>query len=117
MRARSSLCALVGCLAFAGCAGDDDSPDATGGGGTAGPPAVEIAEFLYEPDTITVDVGTEITWTNADGAPHTATADDGSFDTGTLKRSDEAAVSFDEPGTYTYYCRFHAFMNGTVEVD
>ena len=65
---------------------------------------------------ITIDAGAELTWTSSDDAPHTATADDGSFDTGTLKRGDEAHVSFDEPGTYTYYCRFHAFMNGTVAV-
>jgi len=26
-------------------------------------------------------------------------------------------VTFDEPGTYPYYCRFHAFMKGTVEVE
>ena len=117
MRARSSLCALAGCLALAGCSGDDDSPDQAGAGGTADPAFVAIAEFAYEPETITVEPGTELTWTSSDRAPHTATADDGSFDTGTLKRGDEAAVRLEEPGTYTYYCRFHAFMNGTVEVE
>ena len=89
-------------------------PGDTGGGETAD--RVEIAEFLYEPEAVTVDAGTEITWTNADAAPHTATADDSSFDTGTLEKGDSESQTFDEPGTYTYYCRFHAFMNGTVEV-
>ena len=68
-------------------------------------------------ETITVDAGTKVTWTNGDEAAHTATADDGSFDTGTLDLDDPKAVSFDEPGTYSYYCRFHPFMKATVEVN
>lgn len=114
MRAGISLCALAAGLALAGCSGGGDSTDGDGSGSTA---TVEIVEFAYAPETVAVDAGTEINWANSDGAPHTATADDGSFDTGTLKRDDEAAVSLDEPGTYTYYCRFHAFMNGTIEVE
>lgn len=112
----------------AGC-GDDEEPAGTGSssadseaapsgdtGGDESADQVEIAEFLYEPEAVTVDAGTELTWTNADAAPHTATADDSSFDTGTLEKGDSESQTFDKPGTYTYYCRFHAFMNGTVAV-
>ena len=60
--------------------------------------------------------GTEVTWTNSDDATHTATADDGSFDTGDLDKGDSKTVTFDEPGSFTYYCRFHPFMKATVEV-
>ena len=48
--------------------------------------------------------------------PHTATADDSSFDTGDLDKGDSKSVTFDKPGTFTYYCRFHPFMKATVEV-
>ena len=42
-------------------------------------------DFAYAPEDLTVPAGTEVTFTNSDDAPHTATADDGSFDTDTLK--------------------------------
>jgi plastocyanin len=77
---------------------------------------VDIADFKYMPETIEVSAGSTVTWTNSDTAPHTATADDSSFDTGDLDKGDSADVTFDEPGEFTYYCRFHAFMKATVEV-
>jgi len=128
--ARSPLVVLLALAAVAavagggaaGCGGDDDDPAtpaaamAQGGGGGASTDLVAIADFAFDPETVTVDAGTKLTWTNDDEAPHTATADDGSFDTGTLKLDDTGAVALDQPGTYTYYCRFHPFMKGTVEV-
>ena len=127
MTARSPLVVLLALAAVAGgvaagCGGDDDDPAtpaaamAQGGGGGASTDLVAIADFAFDPETVTVDAGTKLTWTNDDEAPHTATADDGSFDTGTLKLDDTGAVAIDQPGTYTYYCRFHPFMKGTVEV-
>ena len=127
MTARSPLVVLVAVAAVAGgvaagCGGDDDDPAtpaaamAPGAAGGASTDRVAIADFAFDPETVTVDAGTKLTWTNDDEAPHTATADDGSFDTGTLKLDDTGAVAIDQPGTYTYYCRFHPFMKGTVEV-
>ena len=127
MTARSPLVVLLALAAVAGgvaagCGGDDDDPAtpaaamAQGGGGGESTDLVAIADFAFDPETVTVDAGTKLTWTNDDEAPHTATADDGSFDTGTLKLDDTGAVALDQPGTYTYYCRFHPFMKGTVEV-
>ena len=130
MTARSPLVVLLALAAVAavaggvaaGCGGDDDDPAtpaaamAQGGGGGASTDLVAIADFAFDPETVTVDAGTKLAWTNDDEAPHTATADDGSFDTGTLKLDDTGAVALDQPGTYTYYCRFHPFMKGTVEV-
>jgi plastocyanin len=131
MTARSPLALLLACavltggLIAAGCGDDDDdaAPTAAAAAGTDddGAPAraadeIEIADFMYGPDPVTVDAGTKLTWTNADEAPHTATADDGSFDTGTLKLDDSGGATLDQPGTYAYYCRFHPFMKGTIEV-
>jgi plastocyanin len=64
-----------------------------------------------------VPAGTTITFTNQDSAAHTATADDSSFDTEELGKGESAKATFDDPGTYTYYCRFHVFMNGSVVVE
>jgi plastocyanin len=127
-----ALVALAGGLA-AGCGGDDDSgtpataeattsdqntASAAADDGAGGPSTdrVAIADFAFDPEAVAVDAGTKLTWTNDDEAPHTATADDGSFDTGTLTLDDTGVVALDQPGTYTYYCRFHPFMKGTVEV-
>jgi plastocyanin len=96
----------------------------TPGGGTpmAGTPAsasgsaVEIKGFAFNPATITVPAGTTVTWTNQDAAPHTATADDKSFDTGRIEQGKSGSVTFDKPGTYTYTCTFHPNMKGTVVV-
>jgi plastocyanin len=38
------------------------------------------------------------------------------FDTKRLETSEDGTTEFDEPGSYPYFCRFHPFMTGTVEV-
>ncbi len=78
--------------------------------------SVTIADFKYDPPAIQVDAGTEVAITNSDAAPHTLTAVDESFDSGTIDGDAEGSVTVEEPGTYEYFCRFHVFMKGTVEV-
>ncbi|HET7418684.1 MAG TPA: cupredoxin domain-containing protein [Solirubrobacterales bacterium] len=77
---------------------------------------VQIVEFSYEPDPVVVQVGGKVSWQNEDTAPHTATADDGSFDTGTIEKGKLGSATFKEPGTFTYFCAIHPTMHGTVEV-
>jgi plastocyanin len=77
---------------------------------------VEIADYKYAPAVIQVDAGTKVTFTNSDDTKHTATADDSSFDTGDLDQGDSKTITFDQPGEFTYYCRYHPFMKATVEV-
>jgi plastocyanin len=77
---------------------------------------VQIVEFSYEPDPVVVQVGGKVTWQNEDSAPHTATADDGSFDTGTIEEGKLGSATFKEAGTFTYHCEIHPTMHGTVEV-
>lgn len=77
---------------------------------------VEIVNFKYGPDPVVVQVGGKVTWRNEDTAPHTATADDGSFETGVMEKGKQKSETFKEPGTFTYYCKIHPFMKGTVEV-
>ncbi len=77
---------------------------------------VDIVEFTYQPDPVVVQVGGKVIWQNQDTAPHTATADDGSFDTGTIEKGKIGSETFKEAGTYTYFCEIHPTMHGTVEV-
>lgn len=77
---------------------------------------VSIEGFAFSQDTITVSPGDTVTWINNDNTPHTVTADDNSFDSGTLTRGDTFSRVFTEPGTYTYHCEPHPNMTGTVIV-
>ena len=73
---------------------------------------VSIAGFQFSPGTLTVAVVTTVVWTNNESARHTVTADDGSFGSGTLAEGDVFEFTFDTPGTYAYYCRFHGGAGG-----
>lgn len=77
---------------------------------------VEIVEFVYGPDPVTIQAGGKVIWQNEDTAPHTATADDGSFDTGTIEKGKIKSKTFKEAGTIAYYCEIHPTMHGTIEV-
>ncbi|MGB9182729.1 MAG: plastocyanin/azurin family copper-binding protein [Solirubrobacteraceae bacterium] len=79
-------------------------------------PAVGIADFHFTPAPVTIHVGDTVTWTNSGPSGHTATARDGSFDTGLLSRGHSASHRFTAPGTYAYFCSIHPFMHGTVTV-
>jgi plastocyanin len=95
------------------------SPTAASGQAAAqsGHASVQISNYGYAPDDITVKVGTKITWTNHDPTAHTATANNNtSFNTGTINPHQSRTVTFTKVGTYPYHCVFHAFMTGTVTV-
>jgi plastocyanin len=77
---------------------------------------VDIVEFTYQPDPVVVQVDGKVIWQNQDAAPHTATADDGSWDTGTIEKGKLGSETFKEPGAYAYFCEIHPTMKGTVEV-
>jgi LPXTG-motif cell wall-anchored protein len=82
---------------------------------------VNMANFKFDPPTITVNVGDTITWKNNDQALHTATADDGTFDTGDVAAGKEASVTLNKAGTFAYYCKYHGGpggkgMSGTITV-
>lgn len=78
--------------------------------------AVDIAGFAFSPGSVTVTVGDTVTWTNADAQSHTATADDASFDTGTIAGNTSKSVTFATAGTFGYHCKIHPQMTATVVV-
>jgi plastocyanin len=86
------------------------------GAAVAADHAVTIADFAFAPQTVTVTVGDTVTWTNDDAVIHTATATDGSWDTGDLAQGQSGAITFTAAGTFAYLCTPHPTMTGTVVV-
>src|SRR5271156_6454542 len=68
------------------------------------------------PATVTVPVGTTVTWTNRDDIPHTAVSTDGVFKSKVLDTDDTFSFVFSKPGTYPYYCTIHPKMTGQIIV-
>jgi LPXTG-motif cell wall-anchored protein len=77
---------------------------------------VTISDFKFAPGGVTVNVGDTVTWSNAGPTPHSATANDGSFDTGILSKGGSGSHTFTQAGTFSYFCKPHPFMKGTVTV-
>lgn len=104
---------------IAGCGSGDGGTDLTSAGDQdRGAKAVTIADYLYDPETITVPAGTTVTFTNRDTTAHTATSkDSGAFESGSIDTGKSGEVRLEESGTFAYYCLFHPFMKGTIVVE
>jgi plastocyanin len=76
--------------------------------------AVVIQGMKFSVPALKVAVGDTITFTNRDGAPHTATAKDGSFDTGRLAKGQSATITVSEAGTFDYFCAVHPMMKASI---
>ncbi len=129
-------------LTLVACSGGDDAADTTSATSTAAPAttgapsttdvadtveatadatapagdnAITIADFSFSGVT-EVAVGTTIVVTNTDSAVHTFTAEDGTFDSGSLQQGDTFEFTFDTPGEFAYVCNIHPSMKGTITV-
>jgi amicyanin len=83
------------------------------------PPAaseVKIDNFNFEPATLTVAVGTTVTWTNRDDMPHTAVSTDKVFKSKVLDTNEKFSYTFAKAGTYSYFCSLHPKMTGKIVV-
>lgn len=120
----ASLIVGVLTLVGAGCSNDSSNPygaTSTSPGstlGSASPNTVLMSGMVFSPVTITVAVGTTITWRNNDGIAHTSTSDTGVWNTGKLEPGTSATTTFTTAGTFPYNCIYHASMGmkGTVIV-
>jgi MYXO-CTERM domain-containing protein len=77
---------------------------------------VTISDFQFSPSGVQVNVGDTVTWTNDGPTGHSATADDGSFDTGIMDAGQSGSHTFTTAGTFSYICTPHPNMTGTVTV-
>lgn len=80
----------------------------------AAPGNVVIVNFAFTPDVLKVPAGTKVTFTNNDGATHTVTAADKSFDSGELQQGDTFAVKVSKSGSY--FCDIHDYMTAKIQV-
>jgi plastocyanin len=94
-------------------------PDTEAYGSYEAPSAVTVGVYdnYFEPRTTEITAGTTVRWTNSGAQPHTITSYRGLFDSGDLAAGNSFSFTFNEPGTYYYYCRVHPDeMWGTIVV-
>jgi plastocyanin len=140
-RRTSRRAAVVGIVALSallvGCGSDSDTSSPTTTTSESGTDhsehAVDIKTFQFDPETIEVEVGDTVTWTNGDAIVHTVTSGtreydpndsgrvtkttkSGQFDEELDGKGSTAQATFDEPGTYHYFCDRHPGMEADVEV-
>ena len=132
---RASLLGVVLVAAVSACGGDDD-----GGAGEVGatatsaaanpettaateedepgvPGEVEIVDFTFSPEAITVPVGTTVTWRNADEAIHSVADRALGIESEDLAQGGSFEHTYASAGTFPYVCGIHNYMEGTVVVE
>ena len=77
---------------------------------------VKIDNFTFGPATLTVAVGTTVTWTNKDDIPHTVVSTDGAFKSKVLDTDEKFSFTFNKAGNYPYFCSIHPKMTAKVVV-
>jgi plastocyanin len=80
------------------------------------PAQVKIDNFSFGPQTLTIPVGTTVTWTNRDDIPHTIVSTDGVFKSKVRDTDETFSFTFTKAGTYTYFCSVHPKMTGKIVV-
>jgi plastocyanin len=88
------------------------SGSAPAGGGST----VEIMNFMFMPGSLTVPVGTTVTWKFDDSTDHTVSADDNSFASSPMANGQTFTHTFSTAGTVAYHCSIHPFMKATIIV-
>jgi plastocyanin len=79
---------------------------------------IEIKDFAFNPQTITIKAGEKVTWINRDEEPHTVVSVEKQFKKSTALDTDqEFTITAGAPGTYTYFCSVHPKMTGTIVVE
>jgi amicyanin len=98
------VAALVAATLFAGAARAED-------------PTVEIDGFAFSPPSLTVKAGTTVTWRNKDDIPHTVASSTRLFKSKALDTDDSYSFTFNDPGSYEYFCTLHPHMTAKIVVE
>ncbi|MGZ3687923.1 MAG: cupredoxin domain-containing protein [Bdellovibrionota bacterium] len=85
---------------------------------TIAPGAMGLGPSAFGANPMLIPVGTTVTWINQDTAPHTATSDDGIWDSGLLQPGQSFSFQFTGNGMFNYHCNIHgaASMSGSIQV-
>jgi plastocyanin len=78
--------------------------------------SVQIGNFTFKAQVLTVKPGTTVTWTNGDDIPHTVVSKEGAFKSKVLDTGDRFSFTFAKPGQFGYFCSLHPHMTGTIVV-
>ena len=103
--------------AVSGCR-PDSTPEGTAAAGTpstdaaSGKVTIILQENAFHPDRLTVTAGTEVNWINKDPVYHSIRSDSGLFQSKLLAIGQMFSFTFDDPGTYSYYCEKNGGPNG-----
>ena len=87
-------------------------------GEEANAPAMEVQvdNFTFSPETLTVPLNSAVTWVNKDDIPHVIASNEGLFKSKALDSDQKFSYSFTKAGTYPYYCTLHPKMMGKIVV-
>ncbi len=77
---------------------------------------VLIENLTFNPNSLTVENGTTVTWINNDEVDHTIVEDNDLFSSGTLTNGQNFTYTFTTVGTYNYFCGIHPNMRGKIIV-
>jgi len=80
---------------------------------------VTVEDFKFEPERLSIRPGTKVTWVNKDDEPHSATSSEKPkrFDSGVLDSAQSFSFTFQEPGSFAYFCKLHPHMTGVIVVE
>lgn len=107
---------LSSCGAVAPAGGTNPTSTPSNPGGATGNQVI-ISGFAFSPATLTIKVGTEVTWTNMDSVEHSVVSSSGSeVNSPLIPQNGTYSHVFNTPGTYEYHCSIHPNMLGTVIV-
>lgn len=108
-----TIAALLSGFSLSALAGEMKDTDNSG----AGQNKIEIKDFAFNPQTITVKSGEKITWINKDEEPHTVVSVGKQFKKSSALDTDQSyTIVAGAPGTYSYFCSVHPKMTGTIVV-
>jgi len=122
---KSALIILTAFVSIiSGCSKSDYSSNSYSNGNnnnTPGANDIFIQGMAFSPVNKTISIGTTIKWTNYDGFNHTVTSGvpgtpSGLFDSGNIGSSGTFSYTFDQAGTFNYFCKIHTSMTGTITV-
>jgi plastocyanin len=100
---------------IAGCT-SSSSPSPSPVTSTASQNSVAIQNYAFNPSTLTIQKGANVTWTNYDSVQHTVISDSGAFSSPLISTGDTYTYQFNNTGSFSYHCGIHPYMKGTIVV-
>jgi plastocyanin len=99
-----------------GSSSSSTSSSSSAGGTASGSTTVQVKNFSFEPDTLTVAKGTTVTWKFDDSAKHNVTDSKNTFKSKDLASGGSYSYKFNTAGTYNYICTIHQYMKASITV-